>query len=321
MAAAPTALTALAAAILGLIALTASIPTTHAEIILNPDGYIIGKYYQYASCTGDVASVQAWALNKCVFSGLMGYPFANTYIRLVPYVLNGDDYVTFYSYWDSECSDQMNTIEDMPLGSCTDAGSAINFYSSSTMPDWSSFDNGYVLQQTYNFTGNSNTCSGESELLTAGWYPDTCQFNCGSGGASCQWMGCAAQYNVTGGAALLSLYDEEYCPSADFTSTVFVPSTCSQSITCLSSSAEAKGLSTAAAAGITFAATFVGFIVVASLVYFCFLRKRITFSRVPAGTTPPTSALVEPINHGAPIQNAIYVPPTAPEWETERSKA
>jgi hypothetical protein len=314
---------------LGLLtALLGLISTALSTELLNPDGYLVGKFYQYSEGGGDIEAVNAWAINTCVPSGYTGYPYPNAYVLISsPFNSGASSYVTIVTYYGETCTGSVSNTQNVELNAHTGVGADPYMYFSAGLPNWDSFDYGYVLQKVYNYTGiTDSTCSGEQDLLRASWYYTGCVFDCGGGGGStCQWNGCAAQYDYSGGVGLVSIYSEEGCPAEDFVSTVVIESSCSETITCLSAT-KPGGLSRAAAIGITFAATLVGTIVIIFFIYRCCLRRWVLMRANNSNTetvevrypTAPPAYLVEPILNkndnyaSADVVSAVHVNQAGP---------
>jgi hypothetical protein len=300
--------------------LVALISSVQGGEILNPDGYLIGKFYEFTDGGGNIEAVNAWAINSCVPNGYTGYPYPNTYVRITPvFYKESIPYVTVVTYDAAGCN-SFNFNETLQLNAFSNVGADPYLYFSSALPDWDNFDNGYLVQKIYSYAGSGgSTCPGDREVLRATWYYNGCVFDCGYGGSdSCQWTGCASQYNYSSGIAFISIYDEEYCPAEDFLSTAVVSPSCTQSITCLNSSAtptcssSSTTINGAAAVGITFTCTLVGTIAIMVLFYSCYWSKRVmrtntvsVEARYPSA--PPAIYLMEPIMS----KNDAYTVPTA----------
>jgi phosphatidylglycerophosphatase A len=244
-------------------------------LVSNPQGYLVGRYTQYAWCAGSTTSMVAQAIGECVYSGLIGYPYPNTYtIYNAPYANGSATFVNAQYYFDNGCTDLMGSMP-LQVNACTSVGASVYFSFSQTIPV---FSGGYVQQTVFNYTGTATIahCPNNSMVLSVFNYESGCLYDCGGGSSSCQFQGCASGSTGENGVAIVSQYSQEYCPSADYQYTVSYDSSCQSTITCFPQSNDDDddddGLSTSAIVGITFAATFVGTLVLAALASFCYFR-------------------------------------------------
>lgn len=199
----------------------------------NPDGYLFGKFMQYAQCEGTVEAQSAVALNVCLYVGSLGNPYPNSFYIYSPvYTGSVVTSVNANLYFDANCTQLAGTYPQQ-MNACTTAGSAVYYTYSPTLPDVSI--SGGFIETTTNSTSSTqrtNCSDGDLVLTTTGIY-DGCVFNCisSTGGAvSCKSSGCS------GGNALLSYYKDEYCQ--EFAYSVLLGSVCRDSITCVATSSD-----------------------------------------------------------------------------------
>jgi hypothetical protein len=217
----------------------------------------------------------AQAIGQCVYSGLIGYPYINTYTMYSPpYESAGATFINAAYYQDKNCTNLSGTVPTK-LNACSTSGASIYFTFSQTLPV---FSGGYVQQTVFNYTGGATAnCPSNSMVLSVFNFEGGCLYDCGGGSSSCQFDGCASGSSAgENGTALLLQYSQEYCPSVDYEYTAIYESSCRSTITCIPQSDEDgdNELTTGAIVGITFAVTFVGTLILVALGIFCYFRYR-----------------------------------------------